>query len=399
MTVVEYRINIPLMKKHKCKIISLCLCFLISIIETEIAVAQVKNQQIQSCLRQGIEKALNLETQSAIGFFNKAVELDREDPTGYAFLALAHLFFLEISYAPAERVRNRDSMLRYADEALARGQKKIENDEKDGPAYFAMTLATIVKVRWAIRQKSYFAMAHNTSTAWGYMQKTQEINPQVYDIYFPIGLLHYHIDHLPGLARFFSSLLITAGTKRQGIKELELVAQKGDLLKEVAQAELVSAFLYFEKQPAQALTIAMELKEKFPQNYNFAFALANTYSELHRFTEALTIARELHKNIQAGKPPYIPQLQPRYDILMGRIFFNQGEYAEAAEYLKRALEDNSLYNARNKAAALLRLGMIHDIRQERKEAEDCYSRVLEIEGGEGSAPIEAKKYLQAPYIR
>jgi tetratricopeptide (TPR) repeat protein len=387
------------MKKHNCKIIFFCLCLVISFIEAGIAVAQVKNQQLQSYLRQGIEKALNLETQSAIGFFNRAVELDREDPTGYAFLALAHLFFHEISYVPAERVRNRDSMLHYADEALARGQKKIENDQKDGQAYFAMTLATIVKVRWAIRQKNYFAMAHDTSTAWGYMQKTQEINPQVYDIYFPIGLLHYHIDHLPGLARFFSSLLITAGNKRQGIQELELVAKQGDLLKEVAQAELVSTFLYFEKQPAKALTIAMELKEKFPQNYNFAFALANTYSELHRFAEAMAIARELHKNIQAGKPPYIPQLQSRYDILMGRIFFNQGEYTEAAEYLQRVLKDNSLYNARNRAAALLRLGMIHDIRQERKEAEDCYSRVLEIEGGEGSAPVEAKKYLHAPYIR
>jgi tetratricopeptide (TPR) repeat protein len=387
------------MKKHNCKIIFFCLCLIISFIEAGIAVAQAKNQQLQSYLRQGIEKALNLETQSAIGFFNKAVELDPEDPTGYAFQALAHLFFHELSYAPAERVRNSDSMLRYADEALVRGQKKIENDQKDGQAYFAMTLATIVKVRWAIRQKSYFAMAHDTSTAWGYMQKTQEINPQVYDIYFPIGLLHYHIDHLPGLARFFSSLLITAGNKRQGIQELELVAKQGDLLKEVAQAELVSTFLYFEKQPAKALTIAMELKEKFPQNYNFAFALANTYSELHRFAEAMAIARELHKNIQAGKPPYIPQLQSRYDILMGRIFFNQGEYTEAAEYLQRVLKDTTLYNARNRAAALLRLGIIHDIRQERKEAEDCYSRVLEIEGGEGSAQVEAKKYLHAPYIR
>jgi tetratricopeptide (TPR) repeat protein len=388
-----------LLKKHKCTIIFFFLCCLISFIETESAIAQGKNQQLNSYLRQGIEKTLNLEAQSAMGFFNKAVELDREEPTGYAFLALAHLFFHEISYQPAERVKNKDSMLRYADEALAKGQKRIENDEKDGQAYFAMAMATIVKVRWALRQKSYFAMAHDTSTAWDYMQKAQKINPQFTDIYFPIGLLHYHIDHLPGLARFFSSLLITAGNQRQGLQELSLVAQKGDLLKELAQAELVSTYLYFEKQPIKALAMAMDLKEKFPQNYNFAFALANTYAELYRFPEALAIAQDLHKNIQAGKPPFIPQLQSRYDILMGRIFFNQGEYAESAEYLQRVLKDTTLYNARNRAAALLRLGMIHDIRQERKEAEDCYSKVLEIEGGEGSAQVEAKKYLHDPYLK
>ena len=92
------------------------------------------------------------------------------------------------------------------------------------------------------------------------------------------------------MARFLSSLLITAGNKHQGLQELGLAAQKGDLLKELAQAELVSAFLYFEKQPAKALTLALDLKEKFPQNYNFSFALANTLSELHRFPEALAIA-------------------------------------------------------------------------------------------------------------
>jgi hypothetical protein len=388
-----------LLKKYGLTIIFLFLCCFISFTAAESAAAQQKNQQLQSYLRQGIEKTLNLENQSAIGFFNKAIELDREEPTGYAFLALAHLFFHEISYQPAERLKNKDSMLRYADEALAKGQKRIDNDEKDGQAYFAMTMATIVKVRWAIRQKSYFAMAHDTSTAWDYMQKAQKLNPQFTDLYFPIGLLHYHIEHLPGLARFLSSLLITAGNQRQGLQELTLVAQKGDLLKELAQTELVSTYLYFEKQPAKALAMAVELKEKFPQNYNFAFALANVYSELYRFPEALAIAQELNKNIQAGKPPFIPQLQSRYDILMGRIFFNQGEYRQSAEYLQRVLKDTSLYNARNRAAALLRLGMIHDIRQERKEAEDCYTQVLDIEGGEGSAQVEAKKYLHAPYLR
>jgi len=387
------------LNKHKRQILLFCLCWLILSIGTDSAVAQVKNLQLHSYLRQGIEKSLNLEAQSAIGFFNKAVELDREDPTGYAFLALAHLFFYESSYAPADRDRNKDFMLRYAAEAIARGQKRLDNDGKDGQAYFAMTMATLVKVRWAIRQKSYLTMAHDTSTAWGYMQKTQEIIPQVSDIYFPIGLFHYHIDHLPGLARFISSLLITAGNQRQGLQELAIVAQKGELLKELAQAELVSTYLYFEKQPAKALTMAVDLKEKFPQNYNFSFALANTFSELGRFPEALAIALELRRNIQAGKPPYIPQLQSRYDILMARIFFNQGDYVQSAEYLQRVLQDSSLYNARNRAAALLRLGMIHDIRQERKEAEDCYSRVLEVEGGEGSAQVEARKYLHDPYLK
>ena len=49
-----------------------------------------------------------------------------------------------------------------------------------------------------------------------------------------------------------------------------------------------------------------ELKEKFPQNYNFSFALANTFADLHRFKEAFVIAREIENGIHAGKPPFSP---------------------------------------------------------------------------------------------
>jgi len=177
-----------------------------------------------------------------------------------------------------------------------------------------------------------------------------------------------------------------------------LAAQKGYLLKELAQSELTSGYLNFEKTPAKALPFAQELKEKFPNNYNFLFALANILSELRRFEEAFDIAREIERGIQRGIPPFVSQLQPRYNQLMGRILFTQGEYDRAREYFQKALKDTSLYNARVRVLAFLRIGMIHDARKEREQAEEYYSKALEVEGGEGTAQIEAKKYLNTPYV-
>jgi hypothetical protein len=42
--------------------------------------------------------------------------------------------------------------------------------------------------------------------------------------------------------------------------------------------------------------------------------------------------------------------------------------------------------------------MIQDIRKDRARAEEYYSQALEIEGGEGIAQVEARKYLKKPYI-
>ncbi len=384
------------MKKRLAAILFLCLSFLLP--AGEAAAAETQPGQLHAYLRQGIESAFNLEHAGAISSFQKAVELDRESPTGYAFLALAQLFSYETSFDPKEREKSQEEMLRYIGDAVARGEKRIGKNPRDGQAYFALTLAKIVKVRLAIAQRSYFTVAQESAYAWDYLEKTRAADPNNYDSYFPMGLLHYHLDQLPGVTRFLSSLLITAGDQHKGIQELELAVQRGDLLRELAQAELSSVYINYEKLPAQALAMTLELKERFPRNYNFSFSLANILSELRQFDEAYAIARDLEKGIQSGKPPFAPQLQPRYDHLLGRILFNQGEYARAGEYFQRVLKDTAPYNARVRASALLRLGMIHDVRRERKRAEEYYHWALEVEGGEGVAQVDAKQYLRTPYL-
>ena len=376
----------------------LCSLFLISVIEKEAGAAETQPNQFHSYLRQGIDNAFNLETASANVYLKKAVELDPENPTGYAYLAMLSLFSYEMSFEQRDKDTNQEALLRYVKEALSKGEKKIEKNSQDSQAYLAMALAKIAKLQWAIHQKSYFTIARETSNIWDYLEKAKEGNPQNHDIYFLMGLLHYHLDHLSGFLRFLSSAFIISGNRQKGLQELELAAQKGDLLNEIAQAELSSDYLNFEKQPAKALPFARKLNKRFPNNYNFLFAMGNVLSDLHQFDEAFDIAKEIENNIQAGIPPFVPQLQPRYNQLIGRILFSQGEYDRSMEYFQNALKDTSFYNARVRVWAFVRLGMINDIRKKRKQAEEYYSKALEVEGGEGAAQIEARNYLNNPYV-
>jgi len=321
------------MKKRLAATLFLCLSFLLPAGET--AAAETQPDQLHAHLRQGIESAFNLDHAGAISSFQKAVELDRESPTGYAFLALAQLLSYETSFDPKEREKSREAMIRYIGDAGAWGEKRVGKNPRDGQAYFALTLAKIVKIRLALMQKSYFTVAQESAYAWDYLEKTRAADPANYDIYFPMGLLHYHLDQLPGVTRFFSSLLITAGDHHRGIQELELAVQKGDLFRELAQAELSSVYINFERQPALALAITLNLMERFPKNYNFSFSLALIFSELGRFDEAYAIARGLEKGIQGGTPPLAPQLQIRYDHLLGRILSINGNTRRRGTVFRR----------------------------------------------------------------
>ncbi len=376
----------------------LCTIFFISLNGAKMALAQPQPNQFHSLLKLGIEKAFNMEFLNANNYLKNAVQLEPENPEGYAYLATINLFAYEMSFDENVRKNYQDSMLRYVDETIARGEKRIGKNPKDSKAYMAVAMAKIAKFNWYSHHKQYFSMAREASAIWEYLEKAKEHDPQNYDIYFLMGSFRYHIDHLPGLTRFISSLIVTSGDRQKGLQELELAAQKGDLLKQLALSELSADYLNFEKQPARALIIIRKLKESFPNNYNLLFAQANALSDLGKFDDAFNMAREIEKNIRAGLPPFAPQLQPRYDLLMGRIFFTQGDYAKAEESLQKALKDTNPYNARVRAWAYLRLGMISDSRKERKKAEEYYSKALDVKEGGGTAQIEAKKYLETPYV-
>jgi tetratricopeptide (TPR) repeat protein len=371
-------------------------CLSILILACKAEAVEIQSDRLHAYLHQGIESSFNLDHTGALASYQKAVELDRDGPIGYAFLALARLFSYETSFDPKERQKSQEEMLRYINDAVTRGEKRILQNPRDSQSFFALTLAKIVKVRLAILQRSYWTVAQESANAWNYLEITRAIDPANFDIYFPMGLLHYHLDQLPGVTRFLSSLLISAPDHHRGLQEMELAMQKGDLFRELAQAELSSVYINFERMPAAALTMTVDLKERFPRNFNFTFSLAIILSELGRFDEAYAIARDLEKGIQSGN--LAPQLQPRYDHLLGRILFNQGEYTLAGEYFQKVLKDAAPYNARIQASALLRLGMIHDIRKLRKQAEEYYRRTLEVEGGEGSAQVDARQYLKTPYL-
>jgi tetratricopeptide (TPR) repeat protein len=391
MNVTPVRVHLP--------ILFLVMFAIISSVYTIAEASQSPSTQLHAYLRQGIEKALNLDMQSACNYLRKARDLDGENPLPHAFLALSDWSSYEMSYDPKDREKHQRSMTNNINEALVKGGKRIEKNSKDAQAYFAMALAKFAKARLEMEQKHHFTVMYEASQIWEYCEKVRKENPQDYDVYFPIGLVHYHLDQLNYLSRFISNIFMTNGDRRKGLQELEMAANRSHLFKELALAELVLVYTNYEHQPERALPIARKLKESFPGNYNFSFALANILSDLHRFEEAFSIARDLERGILSGQTPYGQQIKSRYDQLMGRILFEQGEYDKASGYFQKVITDSAPSSARSRAGALLHLGMIYDLNKERNKALDCYSRTLTVSGGEGVAQIEARKYLKSPYQR
>ena len=356
-----------------------------------------QDNPIRFHLIQGVEKSLNLSEREAEAEFQRAIQLDPARPLGYAFEAMARLFFYETSFAEDSKKKREASLLAAIEECQKRGEQRIADRPNHGEAYFALALARMARNRWEITQQNYFRAFQEAQEVWAYLGQAQERDPQNYDIYYPMGVLHYYLDRLPGLTRWIMALFVTSGDREKGIQELQLAGRKGFFLKDLALTNLLSIYGDFEKMPGLALPLAQQLSKKYPDNYNFLFSLANTFSDLSRPEEAFGVAQSIREGIESNRPPFRPQLWPRYEQLMGRIYFAQGEGDKAIPHFNRAIADESLFNIRVRAWALVRLGMIQDARGERPKAEEYYRRALALKGPNSRAQEAARKYLENPY--
>lgn len=351
----------------------------------------------QTCLLQAVHESFNLNEDKADKLLTQAIGLDPDNPTAYALDAMLHLFAYEMCFTTEQQQKEKNAIFRYSQEAIVRGEKRIARFPKDSQAYLAMALGKVAKVFWAFKEKRYLTMAQETSNVWNDLEAAKAADRTHYDVDFPMGLLHYHIDQYRGPAGALSAWLITEGNRTQGLAEMQTAAQKGYLLRDIARSQLALVYQFYEKQPDKALPILEALCKKYPDNYNFYLNYGLALSEMGRFEEAQAVAAAFEKNMKAGKPPYAPELQPRYDYLMGRIHFAKSEFGRSESFLHKAIADQAFYNLRTRAKALLYIGMIHDIRRERKYAEDYYQRVLDINGADLMTRQEASRYLKTAY--
>jgi len=201
----------------------------------KVSAAELPKDQLKTFLLSGIEKALNLDEQEAMAELRKAVELDRENPIGFSFLAMNHLFFYETSFSEKEKKTEEAALVKAVEDARTRAEKRIEKNPQDGGAYFSLALEAMVKDRWEMDRKNYFRAFREAQRVWDYLEKIRELDPGNYDVYYPMGILHYYLAQLSGVARGIASVFITSADREKGLKELELAAEKGYFLKDMAK--------------------------------------------------------------------------------------------------------------------------------------------------------------------
>jgi hypothetical protein len=211
-----------------------------------------------------------------------------QDPLGPAAEAASHLFseFERLQVLQAEffetddkfRARRKlkpDPTIKQAfDAALARAedlsQRRLAQDPRDRLGLFAMVLANGMRADYAaLIEKRDFAALGYTRKASQWAEKLLAVAPDYYDAYLATGLGKYIVGTKPAPVRWLLRLGGIKGDRKEGMRELQLTAERGRYLAPFARLLLAIGHLR-EGDRSQARQLLAQLRDDFPHNPLFA---------------------------------------------------------------------------------------------------------------------------------
>ena len=207
-----------------------------------------------------------------------------DDPLGYAVRGAAYLYS-ELSRLQVlskdhltnnERIadtrsgkpdpQTRKAFMAATQEAQTRAAALLAQHPNDRNALLAMCIAAGVQRDYtALVEKRLRASLEHARESQSYAVRLLKVDPEAYDAYFTTGFSEYLLGSVPFFVRWFVKFEAVQGNKATGLRNLELVAQRGRYMKPFARMMLAMLYLR-ERKPVESERLLAELAHEFPEN-------------------------------------------------------------------------------------------------------------------------------------
>ncbi len=147
-----------------------------------------------------------------------------------------------------------------------------------------------------------------------------QLDPELVDAEFGLGLYNYYVDTLSAIAKFLGFFMgIPGGNKQVGIRQLEHDIAGGVLTQDAARFYLALDLHAYDQQYEKALAVISPLAEKYPSNPLFQLARGDLYAKLGRREQAIACYRAA-----AGLPVQNPECRSHIQQLVQASLAAQG---------------------------------------------------------------------------
>jgi tetratricopeptide (TPR) repeat protein len=357
--------------------------------------------QADSLIVSGMELIFHEYYDKADSLFNTVVERKPDHPIGHFFKGLVtwrRSYIIKDYKSFDKAIKAHFSM------AIKKADKVLKKDESNAEAFFYKGGAYGFIGTIHVRNKSWIKAGIAAYKGIRALQKSWEIDPRMYDIYYGLGLYHCAAGNAPGIVRFVQKIIpIPEGDSELGLQYLEIALKMGTYTKTAAEAFLGSAYIYYEERYQDAIDILEPLVKKYPRCFDFWTSLANAYfyqgltesrGNWTRLIETVEFTQKMRKERGIEM---LPWWENKLLFMEGYARYSMGEYEKASSILS---DYSKIYPDKGDSYLTslgeLTLGKIADLSGNREQAVEHYSRSLQLEHF-GNLEKLAKHYIKEPF--
>jgi tetratricopeptide (TPR) repeat protein len=280
---------------------------------------------------------------------------------------------------PLDRAGDRDFTAR-ADQVVADVESWAAQDPTRAEAWFYVGAAYGVRVQWRALRGERLAAARDGKRIKDALERALALDRDLQDAYFGIGLYHYYADVAPAAARMLRwLLLLPGGDREEGLREMLRARSGGQILRSEADYQLLSVYLWYEKQPERALALARGLHERHPHNPLFAQAVADVEDvHLSEFTASLRTWTALYEDARARRVAWPDLSETRARLGMARQLDRLSETDVAIDHLRAVVAAAPAAPVGALAEAQLQLGEALDRIGAQEEARTAYDAAVAV---------------------
>jgi tetratricopeptide (TPR) repeat protein len=161
------------------------------------------------------------------------------------------------------------------DATIAATEAWVQREPHRAEAWFYVGAAYGARVQWRVLRAERLAAARDGKRIKEALERALELDPDLHDAWFGIGLYHYYADVAPAAAKVLRWLLFLPGGDRvKGLQEMLRARENGALLRSEADYQLHVLYLWYEQNPERALQLLEGLRLRHVQNPHFLHLIA-----------------------------------------------------------------------------------------------------------------------------
>jgi len=274
--------------------------------------AQASSLNLPDGARQGLDLLYAGRPDDAMAQFRLVQAADPGGPLGYLLEAEARWWEIyceacEVKWNTIDawerpRMTADDGYLALTNKAISIAESRIaQADSPEMQLYAAM--GWMFRARLLGLRNDRRGTARAGVNARAHLLRCLQLDPQMADAYAGLGLYNYYVDTLSPMARILRFFMgIPGGSRAEGMRQLEIAAEKGDLTRVGARFYLAKNLRTYDRDYARSLEVFSSLVEEFPRNPIFRLLRGDVQAKLGRREMAAASFRQAHEFSSADTP-------------------------------------------------------------------------------------------------